>query len=587
MQFVASSRKLVWSCAPLILAAAFGACASKDGGSGFMPGANANSSSSSSSAGPSPSFEAFGDSGAMFSDSGTGAPSEPNTKLAGLTYSDLPAAPIVDAPDGGGAAAPANAPNLFGAPAQGASSGGPCLIEPEVGALYPDNWLRPRFRWVPASNENLFELRLHVGNQQNDLVVYTTSNEWTMPKALWDRLRADSYDEAITVSVRGGVLANGSLTGEAFGSSGAIGIAPVNAPGTIVYWTPSPDTALKGFAVGDESVTSVLLPGQVAEYGTTCVGCHNSTPDGNFASFAAKHDNWGNGFANITPGKTGAVPNWLGSAARSAVEQGPVGIHTFSKAHWSPGDRVELATYNPNDNSDSELAWIDVEATSAPAMGILARTGDSRHAGAPSWSHDGKTVAYVSTEANVDGRLDDGDADIYLVPYNNRAGGAARPLQGANDPNARDYYPAFSPDDKLVAFDKAASGNMYNNSGAEVYVVSSAGGAATRLQANDPPACTGQKSPGVTNSWPKWAPAVASLADGRTFYWVVFSSTRDPYTPDAFQDPQLYLAAVVVDANGNTTTYGSLYFWNQPEKEHNHTPAWEYFMIPPAAYVPH
>jgi hypothetical protein len=377
------------------------------------------------------------------------------------------------------------------------------------------------------------------------------------------------------------------LAGEAAGSSGTIGIAPVNAPGTIVYWTPTPNTALKGFAVGDESVTPVLLPSQVAEYKTSCIGCHNSTPDGDFASFVSQTNNYDNGFANITPGQTGAVPPWFGSAARTVIETGTLGIHTFSRAHWSSGDRIEISAYNPMDTAASEIAWIDVEATTSPAMGILARNGDSRHAGAPSWSHDGTTVAYVSTEANEDGRLSDGDADIYLVPYNNRAGGAAKPLVGASDPNARDYYPAFSPDDKLVAFDKAASGNMYNNSSAEVFVVPAVGGTATRLAANDPPACTYKKSPGVTNSWPKWAPAVVSLADGRTFYWIVFSSTRDPFTPDAFKDPQLYLAAVVVDGQGNTTTYGALYFWNQPEKEHNHTPAWDYFMIPPASYIPH
>jgi hypothetical protein len=574
-------------CAPVVFAAVAGACGSKDGASGFSPGGSGKTSPNvSSPSGTSPNFQNPGDSG-MQVDGAAAGPTEPSTKVPGKTYADLPASPVIDAPDGGGATAPSNAPDLFGPATQGASSGGPCLVEPEVGALYPDNWLRPRFRWVAPASENLFELRLHVANQQNDLVVYTTSNEWTMPKPEWDALRADSYDEAMTVSVRGGVLGGGALTGEALGSSGAIGIAPVNAPGTIVYWTPKPDTALKGFAIGDETVTPVLTPGQVAEYSTSCVGCHTSTPDGDFASFVSPNNTWNNGLANITPGQTGAVPSWLGSAGRAVLEQGTLGIQTFSKAHWAAGDRVEVTGYNPQDNQNSELAWVDLEATASPATGILARTGDPRHAGAPSWSHDGTKIAYVSTDANKDGRLDDGEAYVYVVPYNDRAGGAAAPLVGANDPKARNYYPAFSPDDNLVAFDKTASGSMYNSSGAEVYVVPSAGGTATRLTANDPPACLGHGSPGVTNSWPKWAPAVVSLPDGRTFYWVVFSSTRDPFTPDAFQDPQLYLAAVVVDAKGQTTTFGALYFWNQPESEHNHTPAWDYFMIPPASYVPH
>jgi hypothetical protein len=44
-------------------------------------------------------------------------------------------------------------------------------------------------------------------------------------------------------------------------------------------------------------------------------------------------------------------------------------------------------------------------------------------------------------------------------------------------------------------------------------------------------------------------------------------------------NPQLYITVVV---DGTTvTTHGALYLWNQPSTENNHTPAWDYFMIPP------
>jgi hypothetical protein len=493
------------------------------------------------------------------------------------THTDFPSTPVLDAPDGG-VSAPSSAAQLFGPPSQGAQTGGPCLIEPEIGSLYPKNWLRPRFRWVAPGGENLFEIRLHAANQTNDLVVYTAATEWTMPVAMWDLLRADSDDVPMTVSVRGGVLAGATLSGESLGSTGSIGIAPVEAPGTIVYWTPTPDTALKGFAIGDESVTPVLVPGQVTEYTTGCIGCHNSTPDGQFASFTSSTNNWQNGLANIQAGMTGAVPPWFGAAGQAAVETTNMGIHTFSAAHWTTGDRIEISVHDPVDNGMAELVWVDTEAQTAPAMGILARTGDPNFAGAPSWSHDGTTIAYVSTNANEDGRLSDGEADVYLIPYADKAGGNAKPLQGAATAGPREYYPTWSPDDAIIAFDKASSGSMYNNSLAEVYVVPSSGSAAgpTRLAANDPPACSNQSSPGVTNSWPKWAPSVGAASGGRTFYWLVFSSTRDPYSGNT---PQLYVTGIVTQG-GQTTTYAALYLWNQPEDEHNHTPAWDYFKIP-------
>src|SRR5262245_23001193 len=68
-------------------------------------------------------------------------------------FLDFPKDPIIDA------TAPANAPTLFGPPGSGTPSGGPCLFEPEPGALFPNNWLRPRFRFVADNSQNLFEDR--------------------------------------------------------------------------------------------------------------------------------------------------------------------------------------------------------------------------------------------------------------------------------------------------------------------------------------------------------------------------------------------------------------------------------------------
>jgi hypothetical protein len=513
-----------------------------------------------------------------------------------------PTGPVTDFPapviDGN---APASSPTLFGPQGQGATSGGPCLVEPESDVVYPQNWLRPRFTWRAAQGENLFELRLHVANQIEDLVVYTTSTSWTMPVSTWNALRAHSPTEAMTLSVRGGVLAGGALQGEALGTSTPMGVAPVQATGAIVYWwtdgTATGASGLKGFSPGDETVQSVLSPAQYSQaQGTTstCIGCHTSTPDGEFVAFTTTTTNqaeWVDALALIDPdaGALGTAPSYASSAGAQALARWNVGAAAFSPAHWKTGDRRAVVSFDNDDSaSNIVLSWFDLEATSpALASGTLARTGDTQLAAAPAWSHDGNTVAYVSTNRTCTGRLgnctpqyqapaDTGSrADLYVVPYAGGAGGNATPVQGASDPSLQEYYPSFSPDDRWLVFNRISNdANLYDQPAAEVFVVAESGGTPKRLAANDPPACSGVKSPGITNSWGKWGPT-AYQANGSTYYWLVFSSKRS-----GAGVAQLYITSLVQAADGTLTTHGAIYLWNQPSTESNHTPAWDTFKVP-------
>ena len=110
--------------------------------------------------------------------------------LAG-TYSDFPEAPIIDP------SAPSNAADLFGPPDSGDASGGPCLMEPQMGALFPRNWLRVRFRMIPAWGQNLFEIRVQAEREEHDLVVYTADPIWTMPRPMWLALSQHIADEGL------------------------------------------------------------------------------------------------------------------------------------------------------------------------------------------------------------------------------------------------------------------------------------------------------------------------------------------------------------------------------------------------------
>ena len=495
------------------------------------------------------------------------------TDAAPVIHEDF-ANPVIDN------GAPANAPALFGAAdvALPAGKTAACLHEPEIGTLFPKNWLRPRFVLSTSMEENLFEIVMTIPNEKYPLRIYTTKKSgYAVDAVAWKKITQVGVG-TVHLVVRSAVVdAGGALTAGPFKAvEGDFEIAPVDATGSVLYWTTSNGTVLKGFTVGEETTQPVITPQSAS---TQCVACHTSTPDGLYAGLTASDAaNNGTEPASISirtvDGKA-TEPPFLSPSAKNLLARKNQHAPSFSKAHWTNGDHVVLSNWFNAGKTD--LIWTDLEAPNenvGVGWGVIARNGDPGAAAASvAFSHDGNTVLYVSTTSSAAGVINN-DGRVFTVPYANRKGGNATAVAGASDPTFTQYYPTFSADDKIIAFNRVPSGQTsYNNKAAEVFVVPTSGGTATRLAANDPPACTGVKSPGITNSWPKWSPEVKS-SGGKDYYFLVFSSTRA-----AGGKPQLYVAPIMIQG-GVVKTYASLYLWNQPDTEANHTPAWDVFRLP-------
>jgi hypothetical protein len=202
-----------------------------------------------------------------------------------------------------GTGATSGAPGLFGASGSG-SSGGPCLIEPQDGTLFPNGgtdgtgWLQPRVEFAPTStSQSLFEIRFHSDVEANDLVVYTTNTFWPLDLKSWINLSTNLVGPAITVTVRATSPTGGAVT---IGTPASFTISSLEAQGALIYWTTAnhdnsaTSTSLNGFHVGDTGSTTVLTSGQVTQtvvaspvdggnttdqpVGVFCIGCHTSTP---------------------------------------------------------------------------------------------------------------------------------------------------------------------------------------------------------------------------------------------------------------------------------------------------------------------
>ncbi len=84
----------------------------------------------------------------------------------GPPITDFPPDPILGTPT-----TTSHAPTLFGGTPRPGSA--PCALSPQTGTLMPRNWLRPRFEWRRAADENLFEIQLVVARFPTPLRIYT------------------------------------------------------------------------------------------------------------------------------------------------------------------------------------------------------------------------------------------------------------------------------------------------------------------------------------------------------------------------------------------------------------------------------
>ncbi len=291
-------------------------------------------------------------------------------------------------------------------------SGSVCVLEPQLstaelpGALFPRNWLRPRFRWASSGGETLWEIRMQTPDQPDELRAYTRYDEWAIPKDVWRKMR--DIKTPITVTIRG-VGPGGGISG----ARGDFQIAPVDAGGSLVFWATTSSVVdyaqassrLLGFSLGDEAkgtdtdeavgptltaaeVTTGNVPGEDGakprgfyacgdparptctaqpnnpaccnptgfEFGAVeCVGCHISTPDGKAVLFT---DNWpwNKVAASIEPETRGALPATVTPYAANLLKQPWLGMQAMSPAFFSTepgGQRILITSYGTEAAGDA------------------------------------------------------------------------------------------------------------------------------------------------------------------------------------------------------------------------------------------
>jgi len=552
---------------------------------------------------------------------------------------------------------------------QAATADALCVSEPAQGSIFPAAWTRPRFN---ADVTGPAKITLTTSRMRHSFTYYAAQMPALLPLAVWESLSKSVYNEDIQYTVvSDGKAAAGSfqVAPVAAGGSmvfwGSTGTEPGPQTNALYGFGVGEEGVIKALAPGDFAGVALqdnanLRDEYADEKGqSVCVGCHASSPDGR-AVATVDHWEWNLRVGSIEPGQAGAAPEFLSAAGAAMLSMTWLGAPTFSLGDWDTGAHRMITSWSerdittdpgsawkthdgsvPHDSTPiwpSELIWMDLSSSAAVSVDLrsatatsyvnnnqdlqkavaamrggswekLERTGDDHHAVMPDWSHSGASVVYTSTDAPQDGRVGTAkEVDIYEVPFAGGAGGDATPVDGAAEADFFEYYPDYSPDDELIAFNrvpkydtgtdkKDAFNHVYYRPESDIYVVSPEGGAATRLSSNDP-VCGGESGK-LYNSWAKWAPSMASDGE-KTYYFLIFSTARNsPMDIPRGQDrkspaSQLYMTTVIKNADGSIESGAAIYLWNQRNLvsgsgdaaevsellTNNVTPAWDQFQIP-------
>ena len=210
---------------------------------------------------------------------------------------------------------------------------------------------------------------------------------------------------------------------------------------------------------------------------------------------------------------------------------------------WSPDGRHIAFTANgrPGDwgarGGDLEIYVMDASGANPRKL-----TNNHRQDTDPAWSPDGKRIAYVSTI--------DRNQDIYVMDVH---GGNQRKLTNSGNVHIHNWKPSWSPNGERIAFTSNRDGNL------EIYMMDNDGSNQRRL--------TNSGDIHIHNSKPSWSPdgrriAFTSNRDGNLEIYVMNTDggqqrncTKDMHGDDPSWSPDGKRIAFVSERDGNKEIY--------------------------------
>ena len=504
--------------------------------------------------------------------------------------------------------------------------GPPTLVYPPDGVLLPPNMNVLEVQWVaPASGmATLYEVDFT--NAVTNVKVETPCNSITSVRGVanvgcgltlsqpeWNDIATANADgDPLKVTVR--AAPDGGMCASSSPESVSLGFAKDDLTGGIYYWQSATYGGVAGTTGGiyshdfgsfDPTATPFWTSGSTG----TCVGCHTLSKDGVSMSLMNDDPDADDEFGDVRT-------LTLDVASRTALGGGMVGpgFQTFSHDH-----ALLIASTFKQGHDASFAVWTSDGTTQLatdplPGMGMTQLYGTQ-----PNLSFDDKTLVFVAP-AVVNGMSTISQAgdhhflggSLWSAKFSTAAPygltNFTEILTATGQENF--YYPDQSVDGNWLVFDENDDTSATNNDGDCFYSRQ----ARVKImhfppKPNDKPIDLANLNvkDGLTNSWPRWSPAVQSYK-GHQILWVTFSSNRDygvrlkntgfdnyypPESPsydqpqpatkqgvtfDDYAAPQIWMAAIIVDParslDDKDRSYPAFWLPFQDVTAHNHSAQW-------------
>lgn len=541
--------------------------------------------------------------------------------------------------DAGGAATDFN-----NGPASNVAACKPSLVYPADGVLLPPNMNVIQVHFTKGSPANdLFEISF--SNAVTDVRVITKCKGATpadgqtlnggcvfeLNQAEWDYVaKTNRNGDPVSVKVRGlGCDGNNVASSD----TRQVSFAKEDLLGTLYYWASMRITVgatgynsggvfRYDFGVRGQLPDPVLTPSSGSNPTHLCIGCHTVSRDGRQMIFDFDDNDDDDEYGDVNTD----IFDIAASKPATAIVKNSSNAFEPGYHVWDRGTSQFLLSDGPGNTATPNGAFTRVSPGGSKLGNAFptAADGGVMRGTTPDWAPDdsqvvfaappnvysnGATAGYWMKHAGPRDDLMFAGASLYTAPWNasSNALGAATLLFQSNGTDNY-YYPAYSPDGSLLAFNYAPSGSNFHNPLARVKVVVAGQASPTAVdlaKLNDDPTVQNGAAGRVTNSWPRWSPFVQTYKSGNIL-WITMSSTRNygldikndgnqncypsespnwvtPVFSDNKVNPpctrtQLWMAAVKLDAAGvaagQDVSYPAFWLPFQDQQTNNHLGQW-------------